>query len=93
MGNLITQRESYTCAGKTDDIDRTFTYDDRSRLLGETTMVNDGEKAVVDYEYDELGRLAARRLGEGASAIAEQSEYDIRRRRSLNSRNTTSEAG
>ena len=78
MGNLIAQRESYTRAGKTDDIDRTFTYDDRGRLLNETTQVNGGEEAVVYYEYDELGRLAARRLGEGTSAIAEQSEYDIR---------------
>ena len=78
VGNLIAQRESYTRAGKTDDIDRTFTYDDRSRLLRETTQVNGGEEAVVYYEYDELGRLAARRLGEGTSAIAEQSEYDIR---------------
>ena len=78
VGNLIAQRESYTRAGKTDDIDRTFTYDDRGRLLSETTQVNGGELAVVDYEYDELGRLAARRLGEGTSAIAEQSEYDIR---------------
>ena len=78
VGNLIAQRESYTRAGKTDDIDRTFTYDDRGRLLSETTQVNGGELAVVDYEYDELGRLAARRLGEGTSAIAEQSKYDIR---------------
>ena len=78
VGNLIAQRESYTRAGKTDDIDRTFTYDDRSRLLSETTQVNGGEEAVVYYEYDELGRLAARRLGEGTSAIAEQSKYDIR---------------
>ena len=78
VGNLIVQRESYTRAGKTDDIDRTFTYDDRSRLLSETTQANGGEEAVVYYEYDELGRLAARRLGEGTSAIAEQSEYDIR---------------
>lgn len=78
VGNLIAQRESYTRAGKTDDIDRTFTYDDRGRLLSETTQVNGGERAIVGYEYDELGRLAARRLGEGTSAIAEQSEYDIR---------------
>ena len=78
VGNLIAQRESYTRAGKTDDIDRTLTYDDRGRLLNETTQVNGGEEAVVYYEYDELGRLAARRLGEGTSAIAEQSEYDIR---------------
>ena len=38
VGNLIAQRESYTRAGKTDDIDRTFTYDDRGRLLNETTQ-------------------------------------------------------
>ena len=61
VGNLIAQRESYTRAGKTDDIDRTFTYDDRGRLLNETTQVNGGEEAVVYYEYDELGRLASGR--------------------------------
>ena len=49
VGNLIAQRESYTRAGKTDDIDRTFTYDDRGRLLNETTQVNGGEEAVVYY--------------------------------------------
>ena len=74
VGNLIAQRESYTRAGKTDDIDRTFTYDDRSRLLRETTQVNGGELAVVDYEYDELGRLSGRMLG----TVEEQSDYDIR---------------
>ena len=78
VGNIIAQRESYTRAGTTDRIDRTFSYDDRSRLLSETSQVNGGELAVVGYEYDELGRLSARRLGEGQSAIAEQSEYDIR---------------
>ena len=74
VGNLIVQRESYTRAGKTDDIDRTFTYDDRGRLLSETTQVNGGELAVVDYEYDELGRLSGRMLG----TVEEQSDYDIR---------------
>lgn len=78
VGNVIAQRESYTCAGKTDDIDRTFTYDDRGRLLSETTQVNGGEEAVVYYEYDELGRLSGKTCGTGPSAIAEQSEYDIR---------------
>lgn len=80
VGNLIAQRESYADADGTidDRIDRSYTYDDRGRLLSETTQVNGGERAVVGYEYDELGRLAARRLGEGTSAIAEQSEYDIR---------------
>ena len=74
VGNLIVQRESYTRAGKTDDIDRTFTYDDRGRLLSETTQVNGGELAVVDYEYDELGRLSGRMLG----TVEEQSDYDMR---------------
>ena len=74
VGNVIAQRESYTRAGKTDDIDRTFTYDDRGRLLSETTQVNGGELAVVDYEYDELGRLSGRMLG----TVEEQSDYDIR---------------
>ena len=74
VGNVIAQRESYTRAGKTDDIDRTFTYDDRGRLLSETTQVNGGELAVVDYEYDELGRLSGRMLG----TVEEQSDYDSR---------------
>lgn len=80
VGNVIAQRESYADVNGTinDQIDRTFTYDDRSRLLSETTQVNGGELAVVDYEYDELGRLAERRLGEGSDAVMEQSEYDIR---------------
>ena len=41
MGNLIAQRESYTRAGKTDDIDRTFTHDDLSRLTNTDQYVND----------------------------------------------------
>ena len=42
--------------------------------MRETTQVNGGELAVVDYEYDELGRLSGRMLG----TVEEQSEYDIR---------------
>ena len=36
--------------------------------------MNGGELAVVDYEYDELGRLSGRMLG----TVEEQSDYDIR---------------
>lgn len=78
VGNLIAQRESYTRAGKTDDIDRTFTYDESRAVIKRDDTGNGRRGGVVYYEYDELGRLAARRLGEGTSAIAEQSEYDIR---------------
>lgn len=77
VGNVIAQRESYTYAGKADDIDRTFTYDVRSRLIKEMTQVNGGGKAVVGYEYDPLDKLVKRTLGEGAKAIVEWSEYNI----------------
>lgn len=76
VGNVIARHESYTDAnGMIDDrIERSYTYDDRGRLLRETAQVNGGEPAVVDYEYDELGRLSGRMLG----TVEEQSEYDIR---------------
>ena len=77
VGNLIAQRESYTRAGKTDDIDRTFTYDDRSRLLSETTQVNGGELAVVAYSYDAVGQLSGKTYGTGTHAIHETMEYNI----------------
>ena len=77
VGNLIAQRESYTRAGKTDDIDRTFTYDDRSRLLRETTQVNGGELAVVAYSYDAVGQLSGKTYGTGTHAIHETMEYNI----------------
>ena len=77
VGNLLAQRESYTRAGKTDDIDRTFTYDDRSRLLRETTQVNGGELAVVAYSYDAVGQLSGKTYGTGTHAIHETMEYNI----------------
>ena len=60
MGNLIAQRESYTRAGKTDDIDRTFTHDDLSRLTNTDQYVN-GELNKQNVErfltYDRNGNL------------------------------------
>ena len=60
MGNLIVQRESYTRAGKTDDIDRTFTHDDLSRLTKTDQYVN-GELNKQNVErfltYDRNGNL------------------------------------
>ena len=60
MGNLIAQRESYTRAGKTDDIDRTFTYDGLSRLT-ETDQYVDGQASKRNVErclsYDRNGNL------------------------------------
>ena len=60
MGNLIAQRESYTRAGKTDDIDRTFTHDDLSRLTNTDQYVN-GELNKQNVErfltYNRNGNL------------------------------------
>ena len=77
VGNLIAQRESYTRAGKTDDIDRTFEYDSRSRMTKETAQFNAGELAVVAYSYDAVGQLSGKAYGTGTHAIHETMEYNI----------------
>ena len=59
-GNIVAQRESYTYGGKTDDLDRTFSYDTRDRLVKETARLNNGEQAVVNHTYDDLGQLRAK---------------------------------
>ena len=77
VGNLIAQQESYAKDGVTDMLDRTFTYDSRNRLLRETAQVNEGEQAVVNYAYDELGRLSEKTYGTGEHSIREKMNYNI----------------
>lgn len=76
-GNIVAQRESYTYGGKTDDLDRTFSYDTRDRLVKETARLNNGEQAVVAYTYDDLGQLTGKTYGTGAHAIHETMDYNI----------------
>ena len=79
MGNLIVQRESYTRAGKTDDIDRTFTHDDLSRLTNTDQYVN-GELNKQNVErfltYDRNGNLLTLiRYADGVQSSNRQYTY------------------
>ena len=76
-GNIVAQRESYTYGGKTDDLDRTFSYDTRDRLVKETARLNNGEQAVVNHTYDDLGQLTGKTYGTGVYAIHETMDYNI----------------
>ena len=79
MGNLIAQRESYTRAGKTDDIDRTFTHDDLSRLTNTDQYVNGGlNKQNVErfLTYDRNGNLLTLiRYADGVQSSNRQYTY------------------
>ena len=79
MGNLIAQRESYTRAGKTDDIDRTFTHDDLSRLTNTDQYVN-GELNKQNVErfltYNRNGNLLTLiRYADGVQSSNRQYTY------------------
>ena len=79
VGNLIVQRESYTRAGKTDDIDRTFTHDDLSRLTNTDQYVN-GELNKQNVErfltYDRNGNLLTLiRYADGVQSSNRQYTY------------------
>ena len=77
VGNIVAQRESYTYGGKTDDLDRTFSYDTRNRLVKETARLNGGELAEVNHTYDDLGQLTGKTYGTGVHAIHETMDYNI----------------
>ena len=76
-GNLSAQRESYTRGVVTDNLNRTFTYDSRNRLIKETAQFNDGEQAVVVCAYDDLGQLTGKTYGTGSHAIHETIDYNL----------------
>lgn len=76
-GNLLAQRESYRHGAKTDVLNRTFTYDSRHRLLKETARFNNGEQAVVNHTYDNLGQLTGKTYGKGLHAIHETMDYNL----------------
>ena len=79
VGNVVAQREHYVLGTIDDRIDRTYVYDNRSRLLSETTTLNGHTQgAVVEYAYDDRGRICGKTYGSGAGAVHETMEYDIR---------------
>ncbi len=76
-GNLLAQRESYTQGNATSVLNRTFEYDTRNRLTKETAQYNNGELAVVNHTYDNLGQLTGTTYGTGSHAIHETMDYNL----------------
>ena len=76
-GNLLAQRESYTQGNATSVLNRTFEYDTRNRMTKETAQYNNGELAVVNHTYDNLGQLTGTTYGTGSHAIHETMEYNL----------------
>lgn len=78
-GNVLCRHESVQ-AGADSQADVKFAsyrYDDYNRLLSERVRVNNGPEGVVTYDYDELGRLAAKNYGEGEQVITENYAYNV----------------
>lgn len=79
MGNIVAKVEqvqidpmSILVTKRTD-----LQYDMRGRLLSDATSINDIPQAVVNYAYDELGRLKTRHLGQGENTIVDSLYYNI----------------
>lgn len=63
-GNVIVSRVTYTHGATTETLDRTFSYDNRGRLLAETSTIG-GVTASVGYSYDAVGRLKGKSYSNG----------------------------
>ncbi len=79
VGNVLATHEYHRVPGKTtDDVKLTqYTYHQRGHLLSETTTLNDGEAAVVNYKYDHFGKIIEKTYGTGTNAITEGYKYNI----------------
>ncbi|MCD8173652.1 MAG: hypothetical protein LUD76_09405 [Alistipes sp.] len=68
-GEIEVIHESHqTSAGAVPDILlTTFTFDDRGRILTETTQLNSSAPVVISYSYNELGQLISKDYGTVAS--------------------------
>ncbi|MBR4094552.1 MAG: RHS repeat protein, partial [Bacteroidales bacterium] len=51
-----------------------YTYDERCRLISETTTINDSAPATITYSYDALGKLISKTYGNG---VTETINYNI----------------
>ena len=78
VGNVTSECETHTLGGVTTSLEKINNYDHVSRLLCCKVYLNGVYKGKVDYGYDALGRLSARRYGENAAT--EALSYDIRGR-------------
>ena len=75
VGNILAQHESHQIDSVTIDIKLTkFAYDHRGRLLNDTTSLNNGIAATVNYAYNELGQLIEKEYG---NETKETTTYNI----------------
>ena len=54
------------------------TYDHAGRLLTEARLVNDLASDTLTYNYDELGRIASFKRGNGAHSLTLTNRYNLR---------------
>jgi len=75
QGNEVFRRERIKPqSGSTEDVLTVFTtYDHAGRVVKEETTFNDSKPVVVNFEYDELGRL----VGKDANSITSSYAYNL----------------
>jgi len=76
VGNILARQEriSPTSGGMETVKNTIYTYDQRGRLLTETTTVDGTAHGTVSYAYDDLGKLITRTGGNGT---AEHTTYNL----------------
>jgi YD repeat-containing protein len=76
VGNILARQERVTpTSGGTETVKNTlYTYDQRGRLLTETTTVNGTAQGTVSYAYDDLGKLITKTGGNG---VTEHTTYNL----------------
>ncbi len=70
LGNIVTKEET---AGSVSKL-TTYTYDNRGKLISESTKLNGSTAATVNYTYDDMERIAKRTYGNG---VTETLKYNI----------------
>lgn len=72
-GNVLAEHQKHgmklssSQSAKADSLIRNYSYDRYGRLTSETSVLNGGTPATVQYAYDDMGRLASKTLGNGTT--------------------------
>ena len=76
VGNILARQERVTpTSGGTETVKNTlYTYDQRGRLLTETTTLDGTAQGTASYAYDDLGKLITRTGGNG---MVEHTTYNL----------------
>lgn len=78
-GNILAYSESAQAGpnAKPNEKKTYYTYDHANRLKSENTVVDNGINGVINYQYDELGRLAKKTYGMEPDTLSEQFTYNL----------------